>query len=222
MKGDRVERYQSTPRHATQSQSYHMTSSKRKWHHGFNLQLWELGPMTGVGGVAIAEKGHLTLWLAMSGCQVGGGAKEGKKHWDFLFLRSESKKFVPHSHLFCPTNQAMLLWLLPWKRKGKEKKKQEKEKEKNKPKTEITEHSMKRKGLFLCLGSVVKYAQADNMCRLKGWIDVFIFRKDNPLRRKCIFQKLVLSTVIGFALHCLLWGWPYSECFSFFSPFLLH
>lgn len=79
-----------------------------------NLAPWQVW---GGGCVAIAEKGHLTLWLAVSGCQVGGGAKEGKKQWDFLFLKSKFKApffiFVPHSRLFCLTNQMRLLWVLP-------------------------------------------------------------------------------------------------------------
>lgn len=40
-------------------------------------------------------------------------AKEGKKQWDFLFLKSEFKAPFPHSHLFCLTNQMRLLRLLP-------------------------------------------------------------------------------------------------------------
>lgn len=80
-----------------------MTSSKRKWHHGFNLQLRELGPMTGVCGVgvAIAEKGHLTLWLAVSGCQVGVQKKE-RNNWIFfsvpqVIIQTSLSIFVPYS-----------------------------------------------------------------------------------------------------------------------------
>lgn len=81
-----------------------MTSSKRKWHHGFNLQLRELGPVTGVCGVgvAIAEKGHLTLWLAVSGCQVGVQKKE-RNNWIFFFsvpqviIQTSLSIFVPYS-----------------------------------------------------------------------------------------------------------------------------
>lgn len=58
-----------------------------------NLAPWQV---CGWGGVAIAEKGHLTLWLVMSGCQVGGSAKKGKKQWYFLFLKLEFKASFPY------------------------------------------------------------------------------------------------------------------------------
>lgn len=47
--------------------------------------------MTGVGGVAIAEKGHLTLWLAKSGCQVGGVQKKERNNGIFFSLSQNSK-----------------------------------------------------------------------------------------------------------------------------------
>lgn len=59
--------------------------------------------MTGVCGVgvAIAEKSHLTLWLAMSGCQVGG-AKEGEKELDFFFFSVPQVMIQPSSPSFIP------------------------------------------------------------------------------------------------------------------------
>lgn len=58
-------------------------------------------PMTGVCGVgvAIAEKSHLTLWLAMSGCQVGG-CKRRKETIGYFFLFPKSWFNHPLHHLF--------------------------------------------------------------------------------------------------------------------------
>lgn len=145
-----------------------MTSSKKKWHHGFNLQLWELGPMTDVwvGDVVIAEKGHLTLWLAMSGCQVGGGAKEGKKQWDFFSLSQYSK----HQFHMCSTlslipsdkpNEVIMVISI----------KSEEKKVKQYFFFFLTQHTQ---GISTYLNVRVKYSQ-DNICRLKSWNWCFFY-----------------------------------------------
>lgn len=106
------------PRHATQSQSHHMTSSKRKWHHGFNLQLWELDPMTdvcGEGVLLLQRKGTSHCdWP----CQVAtlvGSAKRRKETVGFSFPlvinQNTLSIFVPHFQLLSPdiTNQVIAM-----------------------------------------------------------------------------------------------------------------
>lgn len=104
---------QSTPRHATESQSHHMTSSKRKWHHGFNLQLRELGPRDRCvwgGGGYCGEKATSHCDFAVSGCQVGlgwGGGGWGCKRrretigfFVFSFPFAKSRLDHPLHHVF--------------------------------------------------------------------------------------------------------------------------
>lgn len=63
-----------------------------------NLAPWQVC----VVGVAIAETGHLTLWLAVSGCQVGVQKKE-RNNWIFFFsvpqviIQASLSIFVPYS-----------------------------------------------------------------------------------------------------------------------------
>lgn len=133
-----------------------------------NLAPWQVW-----GGVAIAEKGHLTLWLAVSGCQVGGGAKEGKKQWDFLFLKSEFK--APFPYLFHTLTYSA--WQIKWGYYGYYHKK----KKKKTSKTEITEQiiSTKKRPFFVpqCGGEIFSGWQHFQVKRL-NWC--FYIHKDNP------------------------------------------
>lgn len=162
-----------------------------------NLAPWQVW-----GCVAIAEKGHLTLWLALSGCQVGKGAKEGKKQWDFLFLKSEFKAphlFVPYS-LILPVKSNEVIIVITIKLKKKKT-----------SKTEITEQiifSAAQKKASLYFSVVVKYYWVDNICRLKVWIDVFIFAKITLTAKMHISETCpVYSNWICLALFAMRVQW---------------
>lgn len=132
--------------------------SPTTWRHpkendtmGSTYSCGNLAPWQVLGGcVAIAEKGHLTLWLAMSGCQVGGGAKEGKKQWDFLFLKSEFK--APFPYLFHTLTYSA--WQIKWGYYGYYHKNWKKKRKESTSKTEITEqiifNTTQKRGPFSC------------------------------------------------------------------------
>lgn len=109
----------SMPRHATQSQSHHMTSSKRKWHHGFNLQLWELDPMTDVCGEGVSLLQRKGTSHCDWPCQVArlvGSAKRRKETVGFSFPLDKSKHPFPYSfHTFTYCRQTSQIRLLPWR-----------------------------------------------------------------------------------------------------------
>lgn len=143
-----------------------------------NLAPWQVS----VGCVAIAEKGHLTLWLAMSGCQLVGVKKKERNSGIFFSLSQISKKplyvCVPQFHLFCLSNQIhsfiMIIKL---------------EKRQYNRTNDIQLSTGHQKGLYLFFCLVVKHSQTDNICRLKGWIYVYI-HKDNPNGRNAYFRNL--------------------------------
>lgn len=141
-----------------------------------NLAPWQVS----VGCVAIAEKGHLTLWLAMSGCQVGGGEKKRKKQWDFLFLESDFKEppvcLCTTISLILPAKSNIFIMIIKL------------EKRQYNRTNDIQLSTEHQKGLYLFFCLVVKHSQTD-ICRLKGWIYVYI-HKDNPNGRNAYFRNL--------------------------------
>lgn len=145
-----------------------MTSSQRKWHHGFNLQLWELGPVTVVGVcVAIAEKGHLTLWLAISGCRVVGSAnKKNKGNSGIFFALSQNSNHPFHD---C----TLYSFTLSDKSKGVFKVITMKQNQQQGNKGRRTNNSQYRKLAFWALVFLVKFSQVNNILRVKGWTHIF-------------------------------------------------
>lgn len=148
----------------------HPKKSNINWHHGFNLQLRELVPMTGVG--VCGYSGERPPHTVIGRVRLPGwyGAKKGKKEWDFLFLsvriQSTPSIFV-HTHFLLPDKSYVVIMLITSKeREGK-----------NKEKGKTTWH----KKLFFLLLLVVRSGDEIlselTTCRLKGWIEVFIFTK---------------------------------------------
>lgn len=83
-----------------------------------NLAPWQVL----VGCMVIAEKGHLTLWLAMSGCQVGGGEKKKKETVEFSFpwVRFQKNPLyfcAPQFHLFLPVRSNIFIMIIAIKLK---------------------------------------------------------------------------------------------------------
>lgn len=105
----------------------HPKKSNINWHHGFNLQLRELVPMTGVG--VCGYSGERPPHTVIGRVRLPGwyGAKKGKKEWDFLFLsvriQSTPSIFV-HTHFLLPDKSYVVIMLITSKeREGKNKEK---------------------------------------------------------------------------------------------------
>lgn len=132
------------------------------------------------GDVAIAKKGHLTLWLAVSGCQVGGGAKEGKKQWDFLFLKiriqSTLSMLVPHSHW---SNEG---YYYGYYHKTGKKKWQVKQ--------EIISNTAQRRAFFFVPQRGGEIFSGWQHLRVKRLNWCFYIHKDNPYGRNSYFRNL--------------------------------